>query len=73
MPTQLAPRIRGEAPPMTIRAEVVTAVDDLLADLEPSLEILEAELLDIEARSFRTETCICTIKCGGGSLSGVSG
>jgi hypothetical protein len=50
--------------------EAAVALDDLLIDLGPSLEVLEQELLLIEARSIRTETCICTIACG--KLDGVS-
>jgi len=40
-------------------------LDDVIAELEPSLELVEAELVGLEVDMGITSTCLCTIRCGG--------
>jgi hypothetical protein len=47
-------------------------LDDIVTDLEPSLEALEAALADFEVEMKITATCLCTIKCGNGLTDAVS-
>jgi len=38
---------------------------DIVAELEPSLHVMEAALTDLETEMSITKTCLCTIRCGG--------
>jgi hypothetical protein len=49
---------------MTKAMDNVAVFDEVLADLDPGLELLEAELIGIEVEMGITGSCVCTLWCG---------
>jgi len=40
-------------------------LEDIVTELEPSLDVMEAALTDLEIQMGITKTCLCTVKCEG--------